>query len=290
MVSAANATGSAWKLPPEMTSLSSREDERVVGDAVRLHSEGCGRLPKDIEHRAHDLRLAAHGIGVLHAVVARRDATPGCALPAMSARKAAATSICPRWPAKFMDARIEGAVRAPDGVGRERAGHESRLEDALGLEQPGEGKRRRDLRAVEQGEAFFGAERQRLEARRAARACAAGIRSPSTRNAPTPIRAAVIWARGARSPDAAAEPWPGMTGARPWRRHAARRSTVDQRTPEAPWARLASFSAIVRRTTGPGRGSPTPAACDRTRLRCKVARSTVAMRTPASLPKPVVTP
>ena len=39
-------------------------------------------------------------------------------------------------------------------------------------------------------------------------------------------------------------------------------SSVSGRTPEAPCARLASFSAIISRTTATGIGSPTPAACD----------------------------
>ncbi len=44
-LSAAKATGSAWKLPPESTSPSSREDQRIVGDAVRLDAAACARRP-----------------------------------------------------------------------------------------------------------------------------------------------------------------------------------------------------------------------------------------------------
>ena len=42
------------------------------------------------------------------------------------------------------------------------------------------------------------------------------------------------------------------------------------RTPEAPWPRLASLSAIISRTFAACIGSPTPAACDSTMLRCSV--------------------
>lgn len=60
--------------------------------------------------------------------------------------------------------------------------------------------------------------------------------------------------------------------------------------PDAPWARLASLSAIIKRATGCGVASPTPAQCDSTMLRCKVSRSCAGMRTLASLPKPVLMP
>ncbi len=53
MMSAAKATGSAWKLPPEITSPVSAEDQRVVRRCVgldaqhpRAHARGCrGRRP-----------------------------------------------------------------------------------------------------------------------------------------------------------------------------------------------------------------------------------------------------
>ena len=67
-------------------------------------------------------------------------------------------------------------------------------------------------------------------------------------------------------------------------------STVCNRTPEAPRPRHASFNAIISRTVSGRIGSPTPAACDSTMLRWSVARSSEAMRTLASLPKPVLIP
>ena len=71
---------------------------------------------------------------------------------------------------------------------------------------------------------------------------------------------------------------------------ASRSRIVAARTPEAPWARLASFRAIISRTTGTGMGSPVPAACESTMLRWRVSSWSVPIRTLASFPKPVLMP
>ena len=81
-----------------------------------------------------------------------------------------------------------------------------------------------------------------------------------------------------------------MIGITPRASMVSNNSSVPRETPEAPRARLASLSAIINRTTASGEGSPTPAAWDNTILRCSVARSPAAIRTLASLPKPVFTP
>ena len=57
------------------------------------------------------------------------------ALPAISARKAAATSIWPRWPRSAWMRASNGVSEPLRGVGRERAGDERRLEHALDREQ-----------------------------------------------------------------------------------------------------------------------------------------------------------
>ena len=49
-------------------------------------------------------------------------------------------------------------------------------------------------------------------------------------------------------------------------------------------------SAIIRRVTDAGVGSPTPAACDKTRFRCSAPRSAASIWIFASLPKPVFIP
>ena len=86
------------------------------------------------------------------------------ALPCIRARRAAATSIWPRWPPQLLDAWVERPVGALGGIGRERAGDERRLEHALGLEQAGERQRGRDLRAVEQRQTLLRAEDERRQA------------------------------------------------------------------------------------------------------------------------------
>ena len=62
------------------------------------------------------------------------------------------------------------------------------------------------------------------------------------------------------------------------------------RTPDAPRPSDNSFSAIIRRVVASSSASPTPQQCDRIRLRCRVAVSSGAIFTEASLPKPVFTP
>ena len=96
-----------------------------------------------------------------------RGARRGCALPAISARSAAATSIWPRWPRSAWMRGIERRVGAVRRIGRERAGDQRGLEHALDREQAGERVGGRELRAVEQREPFLRAERERRRARRA---------------------------------------------------------------------------------------------------------------------------
>ncbi len=60
--------------------------------------------------------------------------------------------------------------------------------------------------------------------------------------------------------------------------------------PENPRASAFARSAIIARTKPSGRGSPTPAAWLRTRLRWSVSISSGEIATSANLPKPVVRP
>ncbi|KAG0774455.1 hypothetical protein G6F57_016281 [Rhizopus arrhizus] len=107
---------------------------------------------------------------------------------------------------------------------------------------------------------------------------------------PTPSITLARCESGARSPEAPTEPCAGTTGSTPLTSIASSSRRVSSRMPEAPCARLTSFSAIIKRTTLAGIGSPTPAACESTMFRCRVARSSRSMRTLASLPKPVLMP
>ena len=140
------------------------------------------------------------------------------ALPAISARSASAVSIWPRWRAQRVDARIERRVGALGRIGRQRAGDQRGLEQRLGLEQRGERIGGRELRAVEQRQAFLGAERDRLEPGGTS-ASPAGTRPCGVKHSPTPIIAAVMCASGARSPDAPTEPCAGTTGMTSLRQH-----------------------------------------------------------------------
>ena len=177
--------------------------------------------------------------------------------------------------AQRVDARVERRVGAARGVGRERAGHQRRLQQRLGLEQAGQRVGRGELRAVEQRQPFLRAEHDRREPGGRQAPPRAGSRPAGVNASPTPIMTAVMCASGARSPDAPTEPCAGTTGMTPFASMPSSSASVAGRTPDAPWARLASFSAIISRATGTGIGSPTPAACESTMLRCSVSRSPV---------------
>ena len=123
-----------------------------------------------------------------------------------------------------------------------------------------------------------------------ASASAPGRRSPPTRASPWPIITAAMCASGARSPEAPTLPCSGITGVTPRASIASISSTMTGRTPEAPRPSDSSFSAIISRTAGASSAGPTPQQCDRIRFLCSVAVSSGAMRTEASLPKPVFTP
>ena len=92
------------------------------------------------------------------------------------------------------------------------------------------------------------------------KATLAGTRPCGVKHSPTPIITAVMCDSGARSPDAPTEPCAGTTGMTSFASIASSSATVSGRTPDAPCARLASFSAIISRAIATGIGSPTPAA------------------------------
>ena len=108
---------------------------------------------------------------------------------------------------------------------------------------------------------------------------------------PTPIIAAVICASGARSPEAPTEPCAGTTGMTSLAEHGLEQ--LDRLRPHAggACARLASFSAIIRRDDR--RRHRLADAGGNARGRCCAAGlrdRPSAMRTLASLPKPVLMP
>ena len=113
-----------------------------------------------------------------------------------------------------MDTGVERHVAALGGIDRQAAGDQRRRHAVLRREQSLERQRGRDLGAVQQGQTFLRLQHQRLEPA-AASPSAAGTVLPPTVTSPTPIRAAVRWASGARSPEAPTEPLDGITGRTP---------------------------------------------------------------------------
>ena len=269
----------------------SREDQRVVGDAVRLGRRASAAAWRmHVEARAHHLRLAAQAVGVLHPRVADQ-----VRLADRAARHQAAQASRPRPSARDGGAGawmrgVERPVRAARRVGRERSGDQRRREQPLGLEQPGQRQRGRELGAVEQRQPLLRPEHQRLEAglrERLGRGHDLAARSTS----PTPISGSAMWASGARSPEAPTEPLHGMTGIRPQRQH-----RLEQRERRRPHARGALRQAgelqrhhqphdrrpaAARRRRPRGRGRGCAGASRGRRPRCGRA---------ASLPKPVLMP
>ena len=178
-LSAANATGSAWKLPPESTSAVSalfrNEHQRIVGDAIGLAQQHRARRLHLVEAGAHDLRLAAQRIRVLHLAafaVAGVDGTVGEQLAIRGRRGDLA-----RMSAQLVDARIEGTGRTFRRVHRQRARDQRGGVQVVDGEQVPQRERGRGLRAVEQRQAFLGGELDRVETgaasdlRRAAGSC-----------------------------------------------------------------------------------------------------------------------
>ena len=137
------------------------EDERIVGDRVRLgleHARGVAHL---IEARSHHLGLAAQAVGVLYARVVFQMRAADRA-PREELGVAGGNVALPRMRPQRVDARIERRVAPRGGVDRHAAGDHRRGEHVLGREQPRKRKGGGDLRAVEQREALLGREPDRI--------------------------------------------------------------------------------------------------------------------------------
>ena len=130
---------------------------------IGLDDQRARGIGQKIEAGAHHLRLAAEGIGILHAVIAGQmrgaDLAAGEQAAIMRGRE-----LLAGMRAQCVDARIEGRVGAHDGIDRHGAGKDRGGGIALGGEQAGKRERGRDLRAVEKRQAFLGAQRHGLAA------------------------------------------------------------------------------------------------------------------------------
>ena len=228
------------------------EDERIVGNGIRFRNQRRRGLAQKIEAGPHHLRLAAQAIGVLHSFVAREVRSANGASGEQGAQRGGDLDLA-SMAAKRMYSGVERRVRSACAVGRHCASDKRRAEQRLGLEQADQRISGRELRAVEQSEPLLGLKRDRLEADLGEASGGGRNAIPVAAPPPTPIIAAAIWASGARSPDAPTDPCAGTTGVRPRASIASMRPSVRGWTPEAPWARLPSFSAIMSRVAAPRR-------------------------------------
>ena len=160
-LSAANATGSAWKLPPDSISLVVGENERIVRDGVRLGQQHIGGIAHLVQARAHHLRLAAEAVRILHAraILVR--------FPDRAAREKVAVDRrgvdLPAMAAHLVDSSVERRVAAEAGVDGQRARDEGRGCRAFRREEPGKRERGRHLRSVEKRQSFLRSQHDRLQ-------------------------------------------------------------------------------------------------------------------------------
>ena len=129
IMSAAKATGSAWKLPPESASPSSAKISGLSETPLASVAEHVGGVAQHVEHGAHHLRLAAQAVGVLHAVVADEVRGADGAAGHQRAQGVGAVDLA-AMAAQRVDARIERRVGALGGLGRQRAGDQRRVRAA----------------------------------------------------------------------------------------------------------------------------------------------------------------
>ena len=117
IMSAAKATGSAWKLPPDSASPSSAKISGLSETPLASVASVAGGLAQHVEHGAHHLRLAAQAVGVLHAVVADEMRGADGAAGHQRAQRVGRVDLA-AMAAQRVDARIERRVGALGGVGR----------------------------------------------------------------------------------------------------------------------------------------------------------------------------
>ena len=279
--SSASATGCPWKLPPEIISSRLGEDERIVGRRRGLALEHAARVRERVAAGAVHLRHAAQRIGVLHfaAVLVRLDDArvgeqprASCA-PTPPARGAAARPGCARSNARGVplsassdSAPMMSASRAASSASRSASAPiavmhcvpltsvmPSLASNASGC-RPALAQRLAavELLAVDERFAFAHDDQRQVRQRRQV-----------ARGADRVLRA-------------------GMTGWTPRlsisssssRDLGAHARVAERRAP-------ARAGASCRAPPARGSGAPTPAACERMRLRCRLRMSSAEMRTSA---------
>ena len=162
MVSAAKATGWAWKLPPEIAVSSSGNTIGLSVTAPASMVRVRAAFIEQVERGAHHLRLAAEAVRVLD--LAAAGVAGDDLLPSSSSRNAAATRIWPGCPRTSLMRGSNGLTLALERIDRQSAGGDCGSEHALAREQSVERNRGRGLGAVDQRQAFLRAQLQRLHA------------------------------------------------------------------------------------------------------------------------------
>ena len=138
------------------------EQQGIVGNGIGLEVQRRRDIADQIEASAHDLRLAAKGIRVLHAGAIDMRGPDGAAVHQLEVL--AGDCDLARLAAGAVDARIEGRIAALQCIDRHCTGDYRAREQIFRAKQPGQRERRGDLGAIDQGETFLGAQLERLQA------------------------------------------------------------------------------------------------------------------------------
>ena len=212
-MSAAKATGSPWKLPPDSASPCSAKISGLSETPLASIASVAAACRSEVEHGAHHLRLAAQAVGVLHAVVV--DEVRGADRAARHQRAQGGRDLdLAAMAAQRVDAGIERRVGAFRRIGRERAGDQRRVEHPFEVEQAAKASAVENCVPLSRASPSLGPSTRGASPARPSAAWA-GMVSPANRASPTPSIAAAMWASGARSPEAPTEPWLGTTGMMP---------------------------------------------------------------------------
>ncbi len=231
-MSAAKATGSAWKLPPDSASSVSAKISGLSVTPLASSASVARRLTQEIEASAHHLRLAAQAIGVLHAVVAGEMRRADRAALQQRAQRRGDFDLAGDGGAGRECAESNGVSepRAPSvdsapvtSAERNSVSASNRPASALAVE---------NWVPLSSARPSFGLSSIGASPTSASASAAGATRSP-TRASPTPIIAAAICASGARSPEAPTEPLHGTIGVNAARKHRfdeTERARVDARS------------------------------------------------------------
>ena len=181
IVSAAKATGWAWKLPPEIALSSSGKTIGLSVTAPASMVSVRAALCEQVERGAHHLRLAAEAVGVLHPAALRRGWSR-ISLPSSRPRDRGGDADLARAGRAAREMRgSNGLARALERIDRQRAGGDRRGEHALAGEQGIERERGR-LACVPliSARPSFGPSCKRLAGRAARARRRRGMTSPAT--------------------------------------------------------------------------------------------------------------